>query len=265
MLEHVQTQQEEADAMYYKERDQGEISEDTRKAMGCYRIITTTRGICNELFYDQIIRLGNIHNGFIRLNTNNQVVGFKFHDSITIDENEQYDAIATAMDTLNVNIAKEQDTYKYTGQSLCSLAYAYYTNSYDLQIISNCSPQVYDILTSKASMTSPFLGFYKDMGEVANDINKQYTNILMDCDNYCWPIYMPTDEVRLYDGVIGTGIYYIESTGGFALQGNGWYCGSVLDKALNYKLITTEDINYQLNNTHVFKTKPLQTICFRSL
>ena len=68
MLEHVQTQQEEADATYYKERDQGEISEDTRKAMGCYRITTTTRGLCNELFYDQIIRLGNIHNGSIGLN-----------------------------------------------------------------------------------------------------------------------------------------------------------------------------------------------------
>ena len=91
LLEHVQTQQEEADAMYYKEQDQVEISEDTRKALGCYRIITTTRGLCNECFYDQIIRLGNIHNGLIRLNKNNQVIGFKFNDSNTIDENEHYD------------------------------------------------------------------------------------------------------------------------------------------------------------------------------
>ena len=123
LLEHVQTQQEEADVMYYKEQDQGEISEDTRKAMGCYRIITTTRGLINELFYDQIIRLGNILNGFIRLYIkNNQVIGFKFNDSITIDENEHYDAIAMAMNTLNVNITKEQEKYKYTGQSLYSLA-----------------------------------------------------------------------------------------------------------------------------------------------
>ena len=67
LLEHVQTQQQEAGAMYYKERGQGEISEDTRKAMGCYRIITITRGLCNEVFYDRIIRLGNIHNGCITL------------------------------------------------------------------------------------------------------------------------------------------------------------------------------------------------------
>ena len=92
--------------MYYKEQDQGEISEDTITTMGCDRIITTTRGLCNELFYDQIIRLGNIHNGFIRQNKNNQVIGFEFNDSITIDENEHYDAIAMTMNTLNVNITK---------------------------------------------------------------------------------------------------------------------------------------------------------------
>ena len=61
LLEHVQTQREEADALYCKERDQGEISEDTRQAMGDYRIITTTRGLRNDLFYDQIIRLGNTY------------------------------------------------------------------------------------------------------------------------------------------------------------------------------------------------------------
>ena len=121
-------------------------------------------------FYDQIIKLGNIHNGFIRLNKNNQVISLQFHDSIIIDENEHYDAIATTMNTLNVNITKEHETYKYTGQSLYSLAYAYYANNYDLNIISKCSPQVYDILTSKASMNSPLLEFCKDKGEVAYDI-----------------------------------------------------------------------------------------------
>ena len=193
LLEHVQTQQEETDAMYYKERYQGEINEDTRTTMGCYRIITTTRGLCNELWYDQIIRPGNIHNGFMRLNQNNQVIGFNFHDSIIIDENEHYDATATTMNTLNVNITKEQEQHKYTGQPLYSLAYAYYTNNYGLTIISKCSPQVYDTLTSKASMSSPLLESYKDNGEVAYDINKQDTNMLMNCDNYGWPIYMPTD------------------------------------------------------------------------
>ena len=142
-----------------KSCDQGEISEDTRKAMGCYRIITTTRGLCNDLFYGQIIRIGNIHNGFIRLHKNNQVIGFKFHGSIIIDENEHCDAIATTMNTLNVNVTKEQENYTYNGRSLYSLACAYYTNYYDSKIISKCAPQVYDILTSKACMNSPLLEF----------------------------------------------------------------------------------------------------------
>ena len=50
--------------------------------------------------------------------------------------------------------------------------------------MSKCSPHVYDILTSKASMNSPLLDLYKDKGVVAYDVNKQYTNILMNCDNY---------------------------------------------------------------------------------
>ena len=95
-------------------------------------------------------------------------------------------------------------------------------------------------------MHSPLFEFYKDEGEVAYDIHKQYTSIFMNCDNYGWPIYMPTGEVKLCDGVFDTGKYYIESTGGFALQGNGWYCNSVIDKALNLKLITSADIEYQL-------------------
>ena len=57
-------------------------------------------------------------------------------------------------------------------------------------------------------MNSPLLKLYKDEGEVSYDISKTYTNTLMNCDNYGWPLYMPTDEVRLYDGVIDTGRYH---------------------------------------------------------
>ena len=89
-----------------------------------------------------------------------------------------------------------------------SLAYAYYTNTYDRQIVSKCSPQVYDILTSKTSMNSPLLGSYKDKGEVAHDVNKQYTHIVMNCDEFGWPIYMPTDQVEDYDNIIEAGIYF---------------------------------------------------------
>ena len=78
---------------------------------------------------------------------------------IQIDESENCNDVHISMDTLNLDIAKEQETYQHTGQSLHSLAHAYYTDNCDKQIMSKCSPQVYDILTSKASMNSPLLGF----------------------------------------------------------------------------------------------------------
>ena len=42
-------------------------------------------------------------------------------------------------------IDKDNEKYNYTGQRHHSLAYAYYANNYDLQIVSKFSPQVYDI------------------------------------------------------------------------------------------------------------------------
>ena len=180
------------------------------------------------------------------MNKHNQITGFKWQDDITIDENETYDDVKLTMEKLNSDITKEQDKYRYTGQSIHSLAYAYYTNNYDRQIVSKCSPQVHDILTSKASMNSPLIEFYTNKADIAFDVNKQYTNILMNCDEFGWAIYMPTDEVEKYDGTIETGRYYIETTEAFALEGNGWYCDSVIKKALQFKLITEEDIKFQL-------------------
>ena len=132
-----------------------EQNEDTIKRMGNFRIVTSQRGLCNSLFYDQITRLANIHNGYIKMNRHNQIMSFKSQGYVTIDENERYNDIDITMDTLNLDITKEQDKYTYNGQSIHSLAHAYYTKDYDRQIVNKCSPQVYDILTSKASMNSP--------------------------------------------------------------------------------------------------------------
>ena len=65
---------------------------------------------------------------------------------------------------------------------------------------------------------------------------------------------MPSDEVEIYDGMIDTGIYFVETTNAFALEGNGWWCKSVIDKALEHKLITSEDIKYQLKSTMSLKS-----------
>ena len=201
-----------------------------------YRIIVTTPGVCNTIFYDEI-RRGNIHNGKVRLSKGNQIVGFEMF-GITVDENEHYDDIQMTLDTLNEDIDKASEKYNYTGQSHHSLAYAYYTNNYDLKIVSNCSPQVYDILTSGSCMNSPFFEFYEKQGTTAYDKNKQYTHILMNSDMYGWSIFKPTDEVKKFDGTIDTGMYFIITSNYFPLKGNGWYFDDTVDKALKYNLIT---------------------------
>ena len=95
-------------------------------------------------------------------------------------------------------------------------------------------------------MNSPLIDFYTNKADIAFDVNKQYTKIVMNCDEFGWAIYMPTDEIEKYDGRIETGRYYIETAEAFALEGNGWYCASVIKKALQFKLIAEEDIICQL-------------------
>ena len=90
---------------------------------------------------------------------------------------------------------------------------------------------------------------YKDKGDITFDTNQQYTYTLTTCDSYGWAMYMPTDEVNIYDGRMDTGRYYVETTNLFVLEGNYWYCDSVADKALGYKLITSGNIKYQLKAT----------------
>ena len=203
-------------------------------------------------FYYSEIQRGNIHNGKVRIAKGGQIVGFNMC-GITIDENEHYSDIQMTMDTLNTHITNDAEKYVYTGQSLHGLAYAYYTNNYDRKITSNCSPQVYDILTSKSCMNSPFLEFYKNKGETAYDKNKQYTNILMNCDNYGWSAFAPTDEVKPFDGTIDTGMYFIETGNCFPLKGNGWYYDDTVEKALNRNLIKHENIKYQLKASYTLK------------
>ena len=100
------------------------------------------------------------------------------------------------------------------GQSLYSLAYEYYTKRFDRNIVSYCSPQVYNIL--KDNFNSPFLEFYKNNGQVAYDKNKQYTNILRSCDDSGWSLFNPTNKVERYPGEnIETGLYFVETFNSF--------------------------------------------------
>ena len=78
--------------------------------MGNYRIIVTQRGVCNQLFYDEITQFGNIHNGYVKMNEHNQITGLKWLDDITIDEKETYDDVKLTMEKLCSDITKKSKT-----------------------------------------------------------------------------------------------------------------------------------------------------------
>jgi len=216
-----------------------------------YRIILTVEGSCHNIFYTEL-KKGNIHNGKVRISSGNTIIGFEMN-GIILDENTKYKDIKMTIDTLNEEIKNDSHRYNYTGQHHHNLAHQYFTNNYDKNILSYCSPQLYDILTSKLCMNSPFLEFYGNNGDIAFDINKQYTNILCNCDSFGWSIYAPTDEVKPFDGVIDTGLYYVETNNYFPLKGNGWYFDDTIEKAITYKLIKYENIIYQLKPSFTLK------------
>ena len=92
----------------------------------------------------------------------------------------------------------------------------------------------------------------KNKGETAYDKNKQYTNILMNCDKYGWSQFAPTDEVKDFDGTIDTGTYFIEtSISNPVLEDNGWYFDyNTMEKVLKYKLITNSNIKFQVKASY---------------
>ena len=201
-----------------------------------------------HLFYSEIEK-GSIYNSRIKTSKGN-IVAFEMYGDLYIEENPNIEGVLHIIDKLNQDsVAK----YRYMGQSLYTLANEHFTKRHDRNIVSYCSPQIYNIL--KDNINSPFLEFYKNNGKVAYDKNKQYTNILRSCDDFGWSIFNPTDEVKRYDSIsdIETGLYFIETFNSFPLKGNGWYFDGVVAKALKYKLIAKEDIKYYIKPSHILK------------
>ncbi len=135
---------------------------------------------------------------------------------------------------------------KYVSGRPMTLAHEYYMKNYDKNIYSHCSPQLYDILTSNMCMNSPVNEFFDRYAETAFDVNKQYTSILYNCDEYGWAVFAPTDEVELFDGDIETGLYFINTERGYPMRGNGWYWDGFVSRALDDNIINKSDIIYQI-------------------
>ena len=130
------------------------------------------------------------------------------YGDLYIKENPNIEGVLHIIGKLNKDSVA---TYRYMGQSLYTLAYESFTKRFDINIVSYCSPQVYNPLNYNSN--SPFLEFYKNSGKVAYDKNKQYTSILRSCDDFGWSLFSPTDEVKRLNPIanIETGLYFIET------------------------------------------------------
>ena len=118
LLEHVKAQQEEASRAHFKytldyEEDEDYIgaclidSDGVSDKIGVCRIIVTQRGLCNDIFYNDIREFGNIYNGHLKMDKHNQVMSFETH-GIQIYEHESYNGVQMNMDKLILDISKEQ-------------------------------------------------------------------------------------------------------------------------------------------------------------
>ena len=231
--------------MTYENFLNNELINDFAQLQG--RAVFTELGSAQRLFYSEIEK-GNIHNSKIKTSKGN-IVAFGMGD-LYIEENPNIECVLHIIDKLNRDSPSK---YRYMGQSLYTLAYEYFIKRFDRNIVSYCSPQIYNIL--KNNINSPFLEFYKNSGKVAYDKNKQYTRILRSCDDFGWSIFSPTDEIKTFNPIadIETGLYFIETSNSFPLKGNGWYFDGVVDKALKYYLFTKEDIKYYIKPSHIRK------------
>ena len=130
------------------------LIDELSEIQGRRRVVFTEPGSVHRLFYSEIEK-GNIYNDKIKTSKGN-IVAFSIDDDLHIEENPNIESVLHIIDKLNRDSVTK---YKYMGQSLYSLAYEYFTKRHDRNIVSYCSPQVYNIL--KNNINSPFLEFYK--------------------------------------------------------------------------------------------------------
>ena len=110
-------------------------------------------GSVQNLFYSEIEK-GNIHNSKIKTSKGN-IVAFEMGD-LYIEENPNIESALHIIGNLNRDSPSK---YRYMGQSSYTLAYEYFTKRFDRNIVSYCSPQVYNII--KDHINSPCLELIK--------------------------------------------------------------------------------------------------------
>ena len=151
---------------------------------------------------------------------------------------------------MNKNISNINDSHYYHGQSLHRLPHDVYEQNYTTKYISHMSPHVSDIFNDTSSKNTAFNITIKPVQATkAYDFNKLYAYILLCCNNddiYGWSQFLPTDEVKPFDGVISKGIYFVKCYNAKPFRGNGWYCDSFVADALHLNLINCDDVLFQI-------------------
>ena len=118
------------------------------------------------------------------------------------------------------------------------------------------SPQIANIFDDTRSRNTAFNITLQDVQATdAYDFNKLYSSILKQLDDkFGWPQFQPNDNVEPFDGVISTGFYLVNCKEYLPLRGNGWYSDSVVCDALDLKMITYDDIRYQIKASKKLNT-----------
>ena len=95
----------------------------------------------------------------------------------------------------------------YNSQRIHNLAIEYFNNTFNNDINSFVSPEIMNIL-NMSERAPPTISYRKD-GTTSYDMNKFYANILKSCDVFGWAKFEAHDEVKVFDGNIETGLYFV--------------------------------------------------------
>ena len=219
--------------------------------------VCTTPSVVHDLFY-HLLKMNLLYNKNVR--TDNTIIIQFYINNMTIQENTDYREVVSTIDILNKDIVSDKDKYFYHGQSIHRLAFEYYEQNHNKEYKSELSPQVADIFNDKSSKNTAFNITLKDVQATdAYDFNKLYSSILQFCgDKFGWCSYLPTDCIKPYDENIKTGFYYVETNVLFPCRGNGWYADIFVCEALNLRLITHDDIKYQIKSSRMLSPRFFQ-------
>ena len=96
--------------------------------------------------------------------------------------------------------------------------------------------------------------YYKSLGYNMNsiDMNKCRRNLLINY-KYDFPVYSCLDNIKLFDGNITCGFYYVECNNVFPLRKNGFYSQPIIEYCIENKIISKFDIIYQYKPSFTIK------------